>query len=261
MQEARTEQELQVLRLKAKIDRERYKANGPTVAKTEKRCSRCEAVKPIGDFALNRSAADGRSSTCRPCAYARIKEWRTKNPERQRQLGRDQSKRLVEKGGHLKYSRKYYANNKAKCHASTERWKQDNRDAWREIQRASFKRRLAKDPEFRFAIKIRAKIRLLLRGKRKSAPTEQLLGCKIADLRKWLELHWKPGMSWENYGLHGWHIDHIRPVVSFDLSKPEDQKACWHYTNLQPLWWKENLEKSDRYETNRVQDSSGVHGS
>ena len=51
-------------------------------------------------------------------------------------------------------------------------------------------------------------------------------------------------MTWENHTTHGWHIDHVKPCAVFDLSKPEEQKKCFHYTNLQPLWAKENLSKS-----------------
>jgi len=50
-------------------------------------------------------------------------------------------------------------------------------------------------------------------------------------------------MSWDNYGYRGWHIDHIRPCASFDLTDPEQQRECFHYTNLQPLWWQDNLRK------------------
>lgn len=53
-------------------------------------------------------------------------------------------------------------------------------------------------------------------------------------------------MSWDNYGMYGWHIDHIKPCSSFDLSNPAEQKICFHYTNLQPLWAKENLSKGKK---------------
>jgi hypothetical protein len=52
-------------------------------------------------------------------------------------------------------------------------------------------------------------------------------------------------MNWNNYGVKGRHIDHIKPVSKFDLTKEEEIKKCFHYTNLQPLWWDENLKKSN----------------
>ena len=82
-------------------------------------------------------------------------------------------------------------------------------------------------------------------GREFSKMARDLLGCEIPHLRAHLESRWKPGMSWENYGFYGWHIDHIVPCAKFDLSDPEQQKACFHWTNLQPLWAKENLKKRD----------------
>jgi len=54
-------------------------------------------------------------------------------------------------------------------------------------------------------------------------------------------------MNWNNYGYYGWHIDHIKPCSSFDLSKDLEQRKCFHYTNLQPLLAKDNLEKGAKY--------------
>lgn len=87
-----------------------------------------------------------------------------------------------------------------------------------------------------------------LLGKRKSASTLTLLGCTIRQLRDHLESQFGPGMTWDNYGLRGWHIDHKRPCASFDLTDPEQQAACFHFSNLQlqPLWAEENLRKGAR---------------
>jgi len=76
--------------------------------------------------------------------------------------------------------------------------------------------------------------------------TLNLLGCTIAELKKYLELKFKSGMKWNNYGK--WHIDHIKPCAKFDLSDPAEQQKCFHYTNLQPLWATENLKKSHKYQ-------------
>jgi HNH endonuclease. len=55
-------------------------------------------------------------------------------------------------------------------------------------------------------------------------------------------------MSWDNYGRDGWHIDHIRPCASFDLTDPEQQRQCFHYTNLQPLWAADNIRKGAKWQ-------------
>lgn len=81
----------------------------------------------------------------------------------------------------------------------------------------------------------------------KSERVRELLGCTVEEVRVHLEKQFKPGMSWENHSFEGWHIDHIRPIASFDLTDPAQQKLAFHYTNLQPLWGKENLEKSDQW--------------
>ena len=80
---------------------------------------------------------------------------------------------------------------------------------------------------------------------KKAYKTEKLIGCSILKMRKHLEKQFKKGMTWENHGIYGWHIDHIRPLESFDLSDSEQQLIAFNYKNCQPLWAKENLEKSD----------------
>lgn len=76
------------------------------------------------------------------------------------------------------------------------------------------------------------------------AHTTELLGADIKTVREHLERQFKEGMSWDNHGKFGWHIDHIIPCASFDLTDPAQQRKCFHYSNLQPLWWSENLAKN-----------------
>jgi hypothetical protein len=107
------------------------------------------------------------------------------------------------------------------------------------------KNKLKTDFNYKLIHNIRVRIKDVLRGHSKSNSTINMLGCTIDELWKHLESTFKPGMTKENHGL--WHIDHIRPCSSFDLSNPEEQVKCFHYTNLQALWAHENLSKSNKY--------------
>lgn len=81
----------------------------------------------------------------------------------------------------------------------------------------------------------------------KSAATLELLGCSLNVLKSHLEKQFQPGMTWENRGgKTGWQIDHKRPCASFDLTAPDQQRECFHYSNLQPLWAKDNLSKGSK---------------
>lgn len=109
-------------------------------------------------------------------------------------------------------------------------------------------KRRSQDPFYKVQCNMRTLgnrvVKLLSLGK-KPAKTEQWQGCTADKLKAHLESLFQEGMTWENYGRHGWHIDHIRPVSSF---KPEEWEQINHYTNLQPLWAEDNLSKSNKYE-------------
>jgi hypothetical protein len=111
-----------------------------------------------------------------------------------------------------------------------------------------YQERYRTDPQFRVAVVLRKRIAMALktRGVSKSKSLRELLGCSIQELRVHLERQFRPGMSWENHG--EWHIDHIRPCAAFDLTLVAEQKVCFHYSNLQPLWAEENMKKSAKLE-------------
>jgi len=75
---------------------------------------------------------------------------------------------------------------------------------------------------------------------------EIFVGYTVDDLKRHLEKQFQPSMTWDNYGK--WHIDHIIPISAFSFTRPEDIdfKQCWALENLQPLWAKENLRKSNK---------------
>jgi len=96
----------------------------------------------------------------------------------------------------------------------------------------------------RFKVRKNLSTRLWASVAKKDNKTMDLLGCSIDEFMFYFESLFQEGMSWENYG--EWHIDHIRPCASFNLLLEEEQKICFHYTNLQPLWAGDNLRKSDK---------------
>lgn len=112
------------------------------------------------------------------------------------------------------------------------------------------KQRRLKDPKYRLLGIIRGSLVSALKKQRqkKNTRTAKLLGCSLEFAKKHIESQFKDGMNWQNMGRHGWHIDHIRPCASFDLSDPSQQAICFHWSNLQPLWASENLSKRHTWE-------------
>jgi hypothetical protein len=104
-----------------------------------------------------------------------------------------------------------------------------------------FKRRYSTDVKFRVAHLLRRRLAAALHGNHKAGSAVRDLGCTIPELKAHLEQRFQPGMSWDNHG--AWHIDHVKPLASFDLTDAvQVQKAC-NYSNLQPLWAGDNLKK------------------
>lgn len=93
--------------------------------------------------------------------------------------------------------------------------------------------------------RLRTRLSLAIKNGRGASAVRDL-GCSLNELKSYLESKFKDGMSWNNYGLAGWHIDHIIPLSKLDLSDPEQCKKACHFTNLQPLWARENLAKGNK---------------
>lgn len=101
-------------------------------------------------------------------------------------------------------------------------------------------------PSQKIASTLRNRINIGLKKSKKAGRTIQLLGCTYNEVKIHLEKQFTKGMNWENWGRGGWHIDHIKPCASFDLTKEAEQFKCFHYSNLQPLWESDNCSKGDR---------------
>ena len=118
---------------------------------------------------------------------------------------------------------------------------------YREYMREYARDRAERNPHFRMANALRARVRMAIKssGGRKSRKTMQLVGCTMDYLRQHLETQFTGGMAWDNYG--DWHIDHIKPCAAFDLTDDKQQLECFNYTNLQPLWASDNMSKGSKF--------------
>lgn len=138
----------------------------------------------------------------------------------------------------------WYEKNKERWKSHTREWAAANPEKVKAAKRAHFLRK-HNNPYFRLVAALRTRLRGALNGRCKSARTLELIGCPVPELQQHLTRQFKPGMAWENYGL--WQVDHIRPCDSFDLSDPAQQRECFNFSNLQPLWKTENLSKGNKY--------------
>lgn len=190
--------------------------------KKTKKCSKCGKRKKIERFVKNTRSNDGYRTDCKECHnlyHARRKS----NPEYM-----------------------------ARRSENTKKWKKGNPERVKEIKSASDKRcrphiraymqqKRDTDIQYRLALRLRIRLWHALKGKTKGGSAVRDLGCTIPQLMKQLESKFKPGMTWDNYGK--WHIDHIKPLIKFDLTDRLQLKIACHHSNLQPLWGEDNLSK------------------
>ena len=140
----------------------------------------------------------------------------------------------------------YYEINRDKRIAYGKAYSKANRDkvnAHRNIYRNN---RMKTDIQFKLSRVLRRRLSQALHGNYKNGSAVKDLGCSIDELKTHLESKFQSGMTWDNWSFKGWHIDHIKPLASFDLTDREQLLIACHYTNLQPLWAKDNLAKGDK---------------
>jgi len=148
--------------------------------------------------------------------------------------------------------RGWYQRDKQKISKKGRRYRKKHREEIK-IRRKNYqpkvnersKKRYHRDINYKLARLLRCRINVALKGKTKSKKTMELLGCSIEELKSHLEKQFEEGMTWGNYRYHGWHVDHQIPCNCFNLSKLEEQKKCFHFSNLRPLWQKENMSRPD----------------
>lgn len=207
-----------------------------------KTCIKCKLQKDLNDFTNNKAKKDGKCVYCRDCYAIVNKEWRKNNPEKDKKIHDKWKKNNIE---NVRKNRlKSYYKHKEKISKYSKEYRKKNKDIIREKNRYYVKKKYYEDINFRLTILIRGRLWKAITRDSKQSSALTLLGCTIDELKSYLEKKFTKGMTWKNYG--DWHIDHIKPCCSFDLTDFEQQKLCFHYSNLQPLWAKDNIRKSGK---------------
>ena len=183
-------------------------------------CKNCNQEKLDTEFYWN-SSKSRFETTCKTCMKDR----------RKRRYKQDASK---EKQQHYKYVEQ----NRESVNAYKKQWARDHKSQRTEYARKKYQTDIV------WRIKSCLRSRITAAVSKKHGDTMNLVGCDIQSLCNHLESLFEEGMNWDNYG--DWHIDHIKPCAAFDLSQPDQQKKCFHYSNLQPLWAEDNLRKASR---------------
>lgn len=174
------------------------------------------------------------------------KQWSQRNPDKVAKKYRDWLKLNRPKRNeiNLRYSRRHAQEIRIRRKLQYSRHRARIRAYFKRYLPTYRKRQRSLNPVFMLVERMRSRIRAVLAKVpvRKSNRTVELIGCTPDRLRVHLESLFLPGMSWEVR--HLIHIDHKRPLASFDLRDPAQQREAFHYTNLQPLWATDNRRKA-----------------
>ena len=244
-----------------------------------KKCSTCQVEKEFVEFNSHPATKDGKQSQCKSCA----KEYRASNKDKIRAIQNAYNKKNKEKLN--TYNKEYYKKNKKQLLEHQKEYNKNNREKSREYQKEWRKKnqeynakyyaenkdklsnyfkewydkhkeyhldyqneRYNSDPNFKlsrcisnFCFKVTNAVK-----EDKKLRSLEYLGCSIEEFKAHIESQWQEGMTWENHSKDGWHIDHIKPIDWF-IKNSDDPWQANHYTNLQPLWAKENLSKSNKF--------------
>lgn len=244
-------------------------------------CTKCGEEKELNNFYANKRGKDGKQACCILChkKYQEENKGKIKNCSKkyyQENKEKIKKHRDEHKEKYKNYQKKYYLEHQEESKIKQKKYRKNHKDEIKirdkkyqeehkeekkiydkkyELENKN-KRRIQKkkyinnrrktDVRFKISGNLRCRVRCAIKGDVKSLSTMMLVGCGIDYLLFRLQSQFQSGMSWNNYGK--WEIDHIKPCSSFDLSKETQQRKCFHYTNLQPLWAKDNLLKSNKYE-------------
>jgi len=187
-----------------------------------KKCRYCKVDVDYSNGVRHKGRSDGIEECCKECNKKRVRKWVEENKDKyiagMRERAKRNSKQAVER---------------------VRQWRKKHKGRRNKYDNERYKT----DPVHKLKVAIRNSIGKSIRRKRMHS--KEMIGCDYDELKKHIQSQFTEGMTWNNYG--EWHIDHIRPLSSFDLTNEEQQKQAFNYKNLQPLWAEDNRKKSNKY--------------
>jgi len=217
---------------------------------TVKRCPKCGETKAVSDFWKNQTY-------CKICQNKATQRWKKEHLDQarvaqakwtasHRDKSREYARKYISKNRekHRDANRKYRLEYPEKARESCLKWRRNHPDIKAFYRKSQIERNSTSRGKINSNIS-RNIATSLINGSKKNRHWEDLVGYTIDQLKRHLEKQFKTGMSWENYGKYGWHIDHKIPISAFNFETPDDPdfKRCWALKNLQPLEADKNLKK------------------
>jgi hypothetical protein len=199
-------------------------------------CSKCKEEKPLSDFNKRTPNKDGLQYQCKVCISKYGKQHYLKNKE---EIDIVHKQHYLDNKDHtLLQQKQHRINHKDEINLKSRQNYFNHKDEIR-IQKNKYENNKRKtDPQFRILCLLRGRTKKALKsqGVTKSLCTIEPLGCTIEFFQNYIQSLLKPGMTMENNGPRKWHLHHIKYCHTFDLSDPEQQRLCFHYTNMIPMW-------------------------
>lgn len=216
----------------------------------KKICNKCKEEKQVCEFGTHNSTKDKLRNSCKECRKIEgriyretnaekrkisIKNWYNKNSNYNKNYYKNNTEKIN------KLNKNWYELNKNKHSENKKIWIEKNKDKIKEYYNNRIKQQRKTQPLKKLTFNVRTRLYSVLKNKTKKS--FNIIGCSPESLKVYLENQFTEGMTWDLMGKYI-HIDHIIPLSSANTEE-EIYKLC-HYTNLQPLWAKDNLKKSNK---------------
>jgi hypothetical protein len=194
----------------------------------EKECVRCKIVKALIEFDKRKNGVY--RNYCRPCGNIMCREYKARNRDKISD-----------------YNKSYKKEHSQEISEYNSKYNKEHREEIQTRQTRTQRERKKVDPNFKISGTLRKRLCAVLKStnSKKCDNTLKLLGCSLGFLKKWFEFLFEEDMAFENHGSL-WHIDHVIPCSLFNVSVDEEQKRCFHWTNLQPLRAEINISKNNK---------------